>query len=50
MSQLEPKNRPVEEDLEEGLEGVEEAEDQSKGPAIPDDVRKRLLASWKLEE
>lgn len=46
---LEQPNIPPEEDLE-GLEGVDEQEEQSKGPAIPDDVRKRLLASWQLEE
>lgn len=47
---LEPANMLPEETLEEGLEGVEETEEQSSGPAIPDDVRKRLLASWQLED
>lgn len=47
---LEPNKDTLKEDFEEGLEGVEETEEQSSGPAIPDDVRKRLLASWKLEE
>lgn len=50
MSILEPNGNNPEENFEESLEGVEETEEQSAGPVIPDDVRKRLLASWKLEE
>lgn len=48
MDILDPENR--ERDTEEEYEGGDDLEDQSPGPAIPDDVRRKLLADWgKLE-